>query len=232
MDTKTALTNYLGAGLSQAQAAAAAGVSEGYVSQLLSTDPEFASAVATKKAVRAERYLEMDELADTTQHVALQRLSKVVALETRASVLLNAINTLDKMQRRAAPAQQADNGTAGLVVLNLPAVAAQRYTISVDTANRVISVDAHTMVPASGAQIAQMAEVVSAEAEGRNNERRAEAGVLQIPTSGTGGPEAYGAVSAPAGACTGATSGTGRKDRSPNAPLLNPAYDGTVGSLL
>lgn len=231
MDTKTALINYLGAGLSQTQAASAAGVSEGYVSQLLGSDPDFLALVQDKKALRAERYLEMDELADTTQHVALQRLSKVVALETRAAVLLNAINTLDKMQRRAAPAQQADNGTAGMVVLNLPAVAANRYTISVDTANRVISVDAHTMVPASGAQIARMAEVVSAEAEGVNNERRAEAGILQIPTSPVGGNEAHGPVPAQAGARTGTTGGFGSKDRSQGADLLD-SYDGSVGSML
>jgi len=232
MDTKTSLIEYLGAGLSQTMAAEAAGVSPGYVSQLLSADEEFSAAVRERKSARASRYLAMDELADSTQHTALARLQKVVALETRASVLISAINTLDKMQRRAAPAQQNTEAGAGTVILNLPAVAAHRYTINVDSKNRVIQVDAHTMVPASGPQIDKMVEVVSAEAKEVSYERSTEASLLRGPASSAGSTQAHGNVPAAAGARPGSvgTASGAAEAHGPVDPLAG--YDGTTGSLL
>lgn len=227
MSAREALINYLGAGISQHDAAEAAGVSDSYVSQLMSGDAEFLEAVRAKRASQVSRYVEMDNLADTTQHEALRRLSKVISVEARPQVLMAAINTLDKMQRRSSPAQAAQGSQAGLVQLVLPAIAAHKFTIAVDTSNRVIQIDDHTMVPASGAKVAQMAEVVG----GHNHERAREAGVLSIAAGSSGGSEAHPAIPAPANQSSGPTP---RLSRTPGRAQLDTfeSFDGTLGSVL
>lgn len=192
-DMKQVLIGYLASGATQADAALAAGVTEGYVSQLMN-DADFAAAVASKRATRSARYAAMDDTADSAQETALNRLSKVIAVENRANVLLQAISVLDKMQRRSAPTNAQQGSTAGLVKIVLPAAAAARYTISVDSTNRVVQVDTHTMVPASAKLIDQLAEQEGGSSHGRSRE----AGVLPIAASEPAAGEGTGALPPPA----------------------------------
>lgn len=245
MDTRTLLVNYLGAGVSQADAAAAAGCSESLVSQLLTGDASFAEQVRALKAGKVSKYVEMDEIADSTQHVALGRLKKVISLETRPEILMRAIDTLDRMKRRSAPATAGSSNNAGvnMVKIVLPNSVANRYTISVDTNNRVVQVDAHTMVPASGTQIAQMAEVVQAEQRSLSHERRSEAGILSISASEVTSPETDGGPAEVAGSGASWAEEVARavgfpslsrgrvSSKVPVGATLD-TFDGTLGSVL
>jgi len=229
MGVREMLVNYLGAGIAQADAARASGVSESYVSQLMTGDEEFASLVRERRAAQVSRYVEMDSIADETQHTALARLQKVIMMEARPQVLMRAIETLDKMKRRSTPATSGDNhNNVGMVKIVLPASTAARYTISVDTNNRVVQVDAHTMVPASGHQIAQMAEVVAKETQ---HERGTEAGVLLITEGGTRSPEAHRSLPEAAAPRTDTVGVISRALASSGRESLG-TFDGTIGSML
>lgn len=158
MDTKKLLLGYLGAGVSQRDAAQAAGVSEAYVSMLLKDDAEFAAQVQEKRTVISARNVAMDELADAAQHTALQRLRMAVDYSSSVSELTRVIQVLDSMKRRTAQNTAQDTLAAeGLVRISLPRGMVGRFAIAVDTTNKVTQVGAHTMVPASGPQLDNMA---------------------------------------------------------------------------
>lgn len=147
---KKDLLLYLANGCSQAQAAAAVGVSEGYVSQLLTDDKEFAAAVASHKNERLGQQVKMGEIADNTQLIALERLAVAARFESKVGNLLSIVKTLDGMQRRGITSQQSQQQEQGLVRVRLsPLVGMVPLTLEVDITNTVIQAGDSTMVPAN-----------------------------------------------------------------------------------
>jgi hypothetical protein len=192
MDTKQLLLGYLGAGVSQRDAAQAAGVSEAYVSMLLKDDEEFAAKVQEKRTVISARNVAIDELADATQHAALQRLRLVVGYSSSISELTRAVQVLDSMKRRTAPTTAQDALAAeGLVRISLPRGMVGRFAIAVDTTNKVVQVGAQTMVAASGPQLDNMAAKEVRYDYGR------EAGLLPAAAGGSAQGEAADLLFAP-----------------------------------
>lgn len=224
MDTRALIRGYLAAGVSQRVAAETCGVSESYVSQLM-TEPEFREHVQSELAARGRRYIEMDDLADQTQHLALQRLRKVTEIISKPETLLRAIQVLDQMKRRSTPAV-ADSETkdADLVRISLPRGMAARFAISVDTTNRVTEIAGQTFVPASGKLIDMMAEQHIAGGHGYDHGR--EAGILPGATGAPSQGEGAGAL------LTSTSAGTSSAGEAAGASGSKDSANSSIGDLL
>lgn len=151
--TADKIKELLGLGLTGNVVAAAVGVTDGYVSQLLS-DEKFAAEVSelrTKNlASHAARDRQYNELEDTM----LARLREQVETGlffTKPSDVLKAITVLNAAKRRAAPAELSAHSQGAVVPLVLPVVIAPR--IEVNPQGQVIEVGGQTLATMGAKQV-------------------------------------------------------------------------------
>lgn len=134
--------SYLAAGVSQTVAAEAAGVSDGYVSQLLAV-PEVQQELALLKAHRLDGELTLDTEIEKAEKLALEvtikKLPFVKAGE--AAKIFTAMNSA----RKKALDGGSDKASGQQVTLVLPKAAKVMVTINPD--NQIIEVDGRSMAP-------------------------------------------------------------------------------------
>lgn len=133
----------LGAGVSQTVAAEAAGVSDGYVSQLLLL-PEVIEEVAKLKAGKLEGYLKIDNTIEEAEKLALEVTVKKLpfAKVGEAAKIFGIMNAA----RKKATQDAGGNANGGQqVTLILPRAAKVMVTINPD--NQIIEVDGRSTAP-------------------------------------------------------------------------------------
>lgn len=144
--TREKIIGYLAAGVSQSAAAQAAGVSDGYVSQLMELE-EVRELVAAKKGDRLEKHLEIDETIETGEKLALQQIVK--KLQSPLTPLREAVQAFSVLNsaRKKSEAGQTGNGAGAVdtVVFVLPKAA--RTMIQINSDNQIIEVNGSTTAP-------------------------------------------------------------------------------------
>lgn len=144
--TRDKIIGYLAAGVSQTLAAEAAGVSDGYVTQLLDS-PGVREEIAAKKSVKLERHIEVDDTIESNEKKALQIMGR--KLDSPVVSLGDAIKAFSVLN---AAKKKADAGAAGnnagqvdTVTFILPKAA--RTMIQINSDNQIIEVDGRTTAP-------------------------------------------------------------------------------------
>ena len=121
----------LGCGLPQATVAASLGVTEGFISQLL-TEPDFARAVGEKKYATQVKNNERDNRYDKIEDQLLDQLEGSICMLLKPMELIKATQVINSLKRRgvSAPDQVVQQQT--LVQITLPAVAAPRFVTDIN----------------------------------------------------------------------------------------------------
>ncbi len=127
-----------------ATVASALGVSESYISQLLSDD-YFAEKVKEARIQVLAKHDARDATYDQIEDELLNKFKKSLALMYRPSDILKAISVINAAKRRGGAATAgAASQTAQVVPLILPAAIVQQFTVN--TANQVISTGQQTLL--------------------------------------------------------------------------------------
>lgn len=138
------IIGYLAAGVSQTVAAEAAGVTDGYVSQLLEQDG-VREEIASKKSKKLERHIEVDTTIEEVEKDAL----KVVAAKVKFSNAREAAQIFSIMNAARKKADLGANGNSAgsvdTVVFVLPKAA--KTMIQINSDNQIIEVDGRTTAP-------------------------------------------------------------------------------------
>ena len=155
------IIGYLAAGVSQSAAAQAAGVTEGYVSQLCELE-EVRELIAAKKGDRLEAHIEIDDQIEKGEKLALKQI--VRRLESPLTPLKEAVQAFSVLNgaRKKSEAGQTGNGVGGVdtVVFVLPKAA--KVMIQVNSDNQIIEVDGRTTAPLPSKALPAMAKQLSA----------------------------------------------------------------------
>lgn len=144
--TRDKIIGLLGAGVSQTLAAEAAGVSDGYVSQLL-LDDNVRAEIAAKKSAKLEQHVEVDSKIEDLERLALKVMEKklnsgVVSLSD-ATRTFSVLNAAKKKSEDSAMGNNAAN--VDTVIIVLPKAAKTMIQISGD--NQIVEIDGKTTAP-------------------------------------------------------------------------------------
>ena len=125
----------LGAGVVADSVASALGVTPSYISQLLADDV-FATEVATIRYENLQKHNLRDDNYDSIEDRLLEKLSNQLSLIMKPETLLKAISVVNGAKRRGQVTPDQTVNNTNIVVLNIPAIIAQRFTVDVN--NQVI----------------------------------------------------------------------------------------------
>jgi hypothetical protein len=140
---KEKLLGYLAADVSQAAAALACGVSDGYVSQCLE-EAEFLNALAVRRAGKLEKFIKHDETVESLEQRALDVLGQKLPFVRTATEAAKVYQILNSSKKHATPDQStADALGAQQVTITLPRAAAVQ--IQLNPQRQVIEVNGRSM---------------------------------------------------------------------------------------
>ena len=144
--TKEHIITLLSQGISATQVAAAAGVSESYVSQL-KADPELSALITTQATDKLEKSAVFDNTLERAELMALEKIEKNLPFANMGQAMA-AFRILNSARKRSdAFAQQADQSTNITVNLTLPSAASAKYVVN--NSNEIVEVDGQTMITAT-----------------------------------------------------------------------------------
>ena len=146
---KEKVKELLGMNLKPVVVASAVGVSESYISQLLS-DAEFSKEVQELKLRNLSETIERDKRWDGLEDGLLQRLEDILPMGfTRPMELLRALQVVNAAKRRSTPQEAATATSMTIVPLLIPAVVASKFVANAQ--GQVVEVEGRTIatMPAS-----------------------------------------------------------------------------------
>lgn len=150
MSAKEKIIEFLKAGVPTGAIADAVGCDPSYVSQIKS-DPEVAAEIAAARIGSVEDAVKHDDLLDSTELKALQRIERSLP-SANFSQALAAYKILNAANRKnVAPTTGMEGGTHIHVSLTLPQTALPKYVKNAQ--NEIIEVEGRTMVTATTAGI-------------------------------------------------------------------------------
>lgn len=152
--TREKIISYLGAGVSQAIAAEAAGVSPSYVSQLL-LEPGVLEEIGLLKAGKLEAAVEADASVEHGEKLALERTIKLIPFIKNAREAVAVYGTLNAAKRKAQ--EEAADGRVQAMTVTLVMPKAAKVMIQVNTDNQIIDVDGTTTAPLPSKALPAMA---------------------------------------------------------------------------
>jgi hypothetical protein len=149
--TKEHIIALLSQGIPAAQVAAAAGVSESYISQLRS-DPELAALISTQETAKLEKNTAFDNTLERAELMALEKIEKNLPFANMGQAMA-AFKILNSARKRADAfgAAQTDQSTNITVNLTLPSAAAARYVVN--SSNEIVEVEGQTMITATAKRL-------------------------------------------------------------------------------
>lgn len=166
----------LGAGVPNAQVAAAVGVTESRISQLLS-DERFAAQVKELRYKSLLNHSERDNKYDDLENLALDRLKSTLGMVFDPMKLARILQTLNAAKRRGEQVPTDLPNNIPVIPVSLPAILLQQFNTQVNLNNQVISVHQtadsdgaernHTLVTIQSSQLDSLREKV----RGPNGER-------------------------------------------------------------
>lgn len=147
----------LGSGVQPVQVAAAIGVSESYISQLLA-DEQFQLAVAQKRYDSLLAASERDASYDAIEDELLQKLKTSLAFMTKTGEILAAIKVINGAKRRGASSTVGASSQSQVVQLVLPAGVRARF--AQDAQGQVVEVQtdtgSHSLLTATSSGVKQL----------------------------------------------------------------------------
>ena len=150
----------LGSGVQPVQVAAAIGVSESYISQLLA-DEQFQLAVAQKRYDSLLAASERDASYDAIEDELLQKLKISLAFMTKTGEILAAIKVINGAKRRGASSTVGASSQSQVVQLVLPAGVRARF--AQDAQGQVVEVQtdtgSHSLLTATSSGVKQLLAV-------------------------------------------------------------------------
>lgn len=151
--TKEHIISLLSQGVPATQVAAAAGVTESYISQLRA-DPELAALIATQETAKLEKNTVFDNTLERAELMALEKIEKNLPFANMGQAMA-AFRILNSARKRSdAFATPADTSTNITVNLTLPASAAARYVVN--SSNEIVEVEGQTMITATAKSLDTM----------------------------------------------------------------------------
>ena len=125
----------LGSGITAATVAGSLGVSEGYISQLLS-DSVFASEVSSLRYTALQSHNARDDRYDTIEDKLQDKLEQSIPLMIKPDTILKAIQVINGAKRRGATADIVEVAPQSMVTITLPKATIQNFTTNIN--NQVI----------------------------------------------------------------------------------------------
>lgn len=139
------IISFLGAGVSQAVAAEAVGVTPGYVSQLLE-DPAVREEIALARASRVEEAIKSDNTLEDAEKKALKAVVDRMHVVRNAGEAANIFKILNGARRKATPEAGVTAPTGAQQVMIVIPKAAQ-VMIKMSSDNQVVAIDNRSMAP-------------------------------------------------------------------------------------
>lgn len=125
--TESRALQLLGNGYTAATVAAAVGVSESRISQLLSEEG-FAEEVAALRFKNLQKHNEIDSSYDALEQKLLKQLEDVIPLLMRPLEIAKVLGIINNAKRRGAAAPEQINQQNQIVTLVMPTVIVQKFT--------------------------------------------------------------------------------------------------------
>ena len=148
--TKEHIIALLSQGISAAQVAAAAGVSESYISQLRA-DPELSALITSQSTAKLETDAVFDNTLERAELMALEKIEKNLPFANMGQAMA-AFRILNSARKRSdAFATATDQSTNITVNLTLPSAAAAKYVVN--SSNEIVEVEGQTMITATAKSI-------------------------------------------------------------------------------
>lgn len=174
----------LAVGTPATQVATAVGVTDGYISQLLS-DPEFSRELAIKKVEKAGEGLEIDDRYTELEKLALTQAEKVIPFETRLPAILRTLQVANSAKRRTGLQGPGNTGEAAVYVnIQLPESARVSFVKAAD--GQVIEVAGRSLATLPTSKLSELrqssadaAEAADVADKKRASERLSKLAILQ-----------------------------------------------------
>lgn len=136
------IKDLLAAGVSQTQVAAAVGVSDGYISQLME-DENFRTAVIMSRGEIAVNDVKADQEVDDIEEAARQKIKGLLAFETKISTVLKVYQVMNAAKRKTEPTAATIPNAGVIVNISLPQKAIVDFTLTAD--KQVVEVAGRSM---------------------------------------------------------------------------------------
>lgn len=135
--TQERIMSLLGSGYPAPVVASSAGVTESYVSQLMSLD-WFSAQVQELKFLNLKKHTELDDAYDDLEDKLLKKLDKLVPLIVRPMDVARVLQTVNAAKRRGAGSSEVGHITQNIVNLTLPPALMQRFVKNAN--NQIVEV--------------------------------------------------------------------------------------------
>lgn len=135
--TQEKMLSLLGGGYPPSVVASSLGVSESYVSQMMSLD-WFASQVQEIKFLNLRKHTELDDRYDDLEDKLLTKLDKLIPLLVRPMDVTRVLQTVNNAKRKGAGSQGPGLVQNNIIQLSLPPALLQRFTANVH--NQIVEV--------------------------------------------------------------------------------------------
>lgn len=116
----------LGSGYPAPVVASSVGVTESYISQLMSLD-WFSAQVQELKFLNLKKHTELDDAYDDLEEKLLKKLDKLVPLLIKPMDVTRVLQTVNSAKRRGAGSSEVGHITQNIVQLSLPPALMQRF---------------------------------------------------------------------------------------------------------
>ena len=145
----------LGVGISQYQVAAAVGVTEARISQLLSNE-ELAARVVELRYHNLQKHNERDGTYDSIEDQLLEKLEKSLPFLHKPEAILRAITVVNGAKRRGQDSPEISQASKNIVTLVLPKTIASDFTLNIN--NQVVEAGGQSLVTMQAGELLKNSE--------------------------------------------------------------------------
>ncbi len=150
---KEKIKELLGVGLPNNVVASATGVTESYVSQLLSEET-FAAEVQELRLKNLTEASTRDGKWNRLEDSLLEKIEHLLPLMVKPMEVLQALKIVNSAQRRAAPRELAANAQHHHVHLHLPTVVQQKFVVNAQS--QIVEADGRTIATMGANKVVEM----------------------------------------------------------------------------
>lgn len=161
-NTEERALKMLGQGLNANVVAAATGVTEARISQLLS-DPNFAAEVAALRFSAFNKHTERDGKYDALEDTLLERMQNLLPMMYKPQEVLKAIQVINAAKRRGAQVSSGTEENKQIVSLIMPSVVVNKFAVNVH--NQVINTGTQELTTIGTSEIPVLASRSSLKAK-------------------------------------------------------------------
>lgn len=167
------ILDFLGQGLSAAVVASAVGVSESYVSQLLSKE-DFRGQVRARRIATLQRSADLDAEYDDLEAKLQTKLKRILPLIIKPRDVLDAIKVVNSAKRRGTQDMASDAQVSQVIEVRMPTNILQQFIkVEHNSLNQIVQAGPQSLVTAQPAQVQQLANLKELENDpGEEKQRR------------------------------------------------------------